>query len=58
MLSPKRQVQQVLMEVPGLERLPPAVQWLVGLIGLELVDHMMWEPPVLLVLERLHRNID
>ena len=57
-LSPRRQVRQVLMEVPDLERLPPALHWLVGLVGLlELVDHTMWGPLGLLVLEHLHRNI-
>jgi len=53
MLSPRRQVQQVLMEVPDLERLPPALQSLVGLVGLELLDHMMWGQLVLMVLEHL-----
>lgn len=47
-------MQPVLMAVPGLGRLPPALQWEpVALKELELVDHRMWGPLVLLALERL-----
>ena len=59
MLSPRWQMQPVLMAVPGLGRLPPALYWEpVALKELELVDHRMWGPLVLLALERLRRNID